>query len=56
MDMGVHIFLKGISPKGNVRARLECAHAYYDLTVQLHGLRYCYLIIQFKINHLFADC
>ena len=31
--MGVHTFLKGICPKVNVIARLECELAYYDSAV-----------------------
>ena len=32
-DKGVHTFLKGICPKGNVIARLEYELAYYDSSV-----------------------
>ena len=31
--MGVHTFLKGISPKVNVIAQLKFEPAYYDVTV-----------------------
>ena len=33
-DKRVHTFPKGISPKGNIIARLEFELAYYDVTVK----------------------
>ena len=37
--MGVHTFPKGISPKGNMKDRLELKHAYFKATV-LHFIQY----------------
>ena len=34
MNKGVHIFLKGISPKVNMIARLELELPYYNVAVQ----------------------